>query len=169
MVFVMEGVIILWEGVNLIWRCTVMYRLHHKVQVSMRFTYRRLEAWGCVNCVETEPSDITDLYRGLRGHDNGSMAYQLVSAIKGLSAYLATVQTIVIDRVDTRYHEQWADAIFNSSFLLDVQNHNTIVSVYKRSAMQSLCWFQLVVVRASAATTTYLNCWLGNHSLHPYN
>ena len=43
-----------------------MYRLHHEVGGP--------EARGCVNRVETEPSDVTDLYHGLRGPDNVSMA-----------------------------------------------------------------------------------------------
>ena len=33
------------------------YRLHHEVQVSTRFTHRGPEARGCVNHVETEPSE----------------------------------------------------------------------------------------------------------------
>ena len=51
-----------------------MYRLHREVEVSMGFTHQGPEARGCVNRVETEPSDVTDLYHGLRGHDNVSMA-----------------------------------------------------------------------------------------------
>ena len=51
-----------------------MYRLHHEVEVSMGFTHRGPEARGCVNRVETEPSDVTDLYHGLRGPDNVSTA-----------------------------------------------------------------------------------------------
>ena len=51
-----------------------MCRLHHEVEVSMGFTHRGLEARGCVNRVETEPSDVTDLYHGLRGPDNVSTA-----------------------------------------------------------------------------------------------
>ena len=51
-----------------------MYRLHHEVEVSMGFTRRGPEARGCVNPVETEPSDVTDLYHGLRGPDNVSTA-----------------------------------------------------------------------------------------------
>ena len=51
-----------------------MYRLHHEVEVSTGFTHRGPEARGCVNRVETEPSDVTDLYHGLRGPDNVSMA-----------------------------------------------------------------------------------------------
>jgi hypothetical protein len=31
-------------------------------------------ARGCVNREETEPSDITDLYHGLRGPDNATTA-----------------------------------------------------------------------------------------------
>ena len=42
----------------------VMYRLHHEVQVSTRFTHRGPETRGCVNRVETEPSDVNDLYHG---------------------------------------------------------------------------------------------------------
>ena len=49
-----------------------MYRLHHEVEVSMGFTHRGPEARGGVNRVETEPSDVTDLYHGLRGPDNVS-------------------------------------------------------------------------------------------------
>ena len=51
-----------------------MYRLHHEVQVSSRFTHRGPQAWGCVNREETEQSDVTDLYQGLRGPDNTSTA-----------------------------------------------------------------------------------------------
>ena len=51
-----------------------MYRLHHEVEVSTGFTHRGPEARGCVNRVETEPSDVTDLYHGLRGPDNVSTA-----------------------------------------------------------------------------------------------
>ena len=51
-----------------------MYRLHHEVEVSTGFTHRGPEARGCVNRVETEPSDVTNLYHGLRGPDNVSMA-----------------------------------------------------------------------------------------------
>ena len=50
------------------------YRLHHEVEVSTGFTHRGPEARGCVNRVETEPSDVTDLYHGLRGPDNVSTA-----------------------------------------------------------------------------------------------
>ena len=53
--------------------CT-KYRLHHEVEVSMGFTHRGPEARGCVNHIETEPSDVTDLYHGLRGPDNVSTA-----------------------------------------------------------------------------------------------
>ena len=51
-----------------------MYRLHHKVEVSSRFTHRGPQARGCVNREETEPSDVTDLYQGLCGPDNASTA-----------------------------------------------------------------------------------------------
>ena len=51
-----------------------MYRLYHEVEVSTGFTHRGPEARGCVNGVETEPSDVTDLYHGLRGPDNVSTA-----------------------------------------------------------------------------------------------
>ena len=51
-----------------------MCRLHHEVEVSTGFTHRGLEARGYVNRVETEPSDVTDLYHGLRGPDNVSTA-----------------------------------------------------------------------------------------------
>ena len=46
------------------------------VKVSTGFTHRGLEARGCVNRVETEPSDVTDLYHGLhaRGPNNVSTA-----------------------------------------------------------------------------------------------
>ena len=50
------------------------YRLHHEVEVSTGFTHRGPEARGCVNRVETEPSDVTDLYHGLRSPDNVSTA-----------------------------------------------------------------------------------------------
>ena len=50
------------------------YRLHHEVEVSTGFTHRGPEARGCVNRVETEPSDVNDLYHGLRGPDNVSTA-----------------------------------------------------------------------------------------------
>ena len=46
-----------------------MYRLYHEVEVSTGFTHR-----GHVNHVETEPSDVTDLYHGLRDPDNVSTA-----------------------------------------------------------------------------------------------
>ena len=52
----------------------IMYRLHHEVEVSTEFTHRGPEARGCINRVETEPSDVTDLYHGLRGPDNESTA-----------------------------------------------------------------------------------------------
>ena len=42
-----------------------MYRLHHEVEVSMGFAHQGPEARGCVNPIETEPSDVTDLYHGL--------------------------------------------------------------------------------------------------------
>ena len=74
-----------------------MYRLHHEVEVSTGFAHRGLEAQGCVNRVETKPSDVTDLHHGLRGPDN--ISYSLATTaptIKGSSAYLATVQTIVV-------------------------------------------------------------------------
>ena len=51
-----------------------LYRLHHEVQVSTGFTHRGPQARGCINPVETEPSDVTDLYHGLRGPDNTSTA-----------------------------------------------------------------------------------------------
>ena len=44
-----------------------MYRLYHKVEVSMGFTHWGPQARGSVNHVETDTSDITDLYHGLRG------------------------------------------------------------------------------------------------------
>ena len=47
-----------------------MYRLHHEVQVSMQFTHRVPEARGCVNRIETEPSDINDLYHGTQRRVN---------------------------------------------------------------------------------------------------
>ena len=47
------------------------YRLHHEVQVSLHTEGRRPR--GCVNREETEPSDVTDLYHGLRGHNNASL------------------------------------------------------------------------------------------------
>ena len=45
--------------------CVCTYRLHHEVEVSTGFTHRGPEAQGCVNLVETEQSDVTDLYHGL--------------------------------------------------------------------------------------------------------
>ena len=36
----------------------------------MGFTHRGLLAQMCVNPIETEPSDITDLYHGLCSHDD---------------------------------------------------------------------------------------------------
>ena len=51
-----------------------MYRLHHEVEVSTGFTHRGLEARGCVNRIETKLSDVIELYHGLRGPDNVSMA-----------------------------------------------------------------------------------------------
>ena len=52
-----------------------MYRLiHHEVEVSTGFTHRGREARGCVNRIETELSDVTNLYHGLRGPDNVSTA-----------------------------------------------------------------------------------------------
>ena len=50
------------------------YRLYYEVQVSLRFTHRRPKAQGCVNREKTKPSDITDLYHGLRDPDNASTA-----------------------------------------------------------------------------------------------
>ena len=51
--------------------------------------------------VETEPSDVTDLYHGLRDPDKRIYGLATIApAIKGLSAYLATVETIVVDGVD---------------------------------------------------------------------
>ena len=44
-----------------------MYRLYHVVEVSMGFIHRGPEGRGCVNRVETEQSDVTNLYHGLRG------------------------------------------------------------------------------------------------------
>ena len=38
------------------------YRLHHEVEVSTGFIHRGPEARGCENPVETESSDVTDLY-----------------------------------------------------------------------------------------------------------
>ena len=42
----------------------------------MRFTHRGLKIKGgtCVYRKETKPSDVTDLYHGLRGPDNTSLA-----------------------------------------------------------------------------------------------
>ena len=51
-----------------------MYRLHHEVKASTGFTHRGPDARGSVNCVETEPSDVADLYHGLHGPDNVSTA-----------------------------------------------------------------------------------------------
>ena len=51
-----------------------MYRLHHEVEVSTWFTHQGPQARGYVNHVETEPSEVTDLYHGLRGPDNASSA-----------------------------------------------------------------------------------------------
>ena len=48
-----------------------LYRLHYEVEVSTGFTHRGPEAR---NRVETKPSDVTDLYHGLRGPDNVSTA-----------------------------------------------------------------------------------------------
>ena len=42
-----------------------MYRLHHEVEVSTGFTHRGPEARGCVNPVETELSDVNNLYHGM--------------------------------------------------------------------------------------------------------
>ena len=49
-------------------------RLHHEVEISTGFTHRGREARGCVNHVETEPSDVTDLHHELRSPDNVSTA-----------------------------------------------------------------------------------------------
>ena len=67
-----------------------MYKLYHVVEVSTRFAHRRPQ-------IAQRPilSDITNLYHGLCGPDNASMA--TVSAIKGLSAYLATIHTIAAE------------------------------------------------------------------------
>ena len=110
-----------------------MYRLYHEVEVSTWFTHRGPEARGCVNHVGTD----TEWYNRLvpwatwpwqRIYGLATIA----SAIKGSSAYLATVQTVQIES-DARYR---ADVPFSSdsSFFLDIQNHNTIVAVYKRMA-----------------------------------
>ena len=48
------------------------YKLHHKEQVTSRFTHRGPEDQGCIIHEETEPSYVTDLYQGLRGPDNAS-------------------------------------------------------------------------------------------------
>jgi hypothetical protein len=42
------------------------------MQVSTGLTHQGPEARGCVNPVETEPSDVTDFYHGVRGPDNAS-------------------------------------------------------------------------------------------------
>ena len=42
-----------------------MYRLHHEVEVSTEFTHLGPEARGCVNPVETELSDVNNLYHGM--------------------------------------------------------------------------------------------------------
>jgi hypothetical protein len=118
-------------------------RLHHEVQVSNGFTH-----WG--------PHAGPRLRKSRR--DRTEWCNQLVpwatwpwqriyspatlaSAIKGSSAYLATVQTVVY-RVDARHRWTVSRRRFqsNSSFFLDIQNNNTINAVYKR---QSLCLFQL--------------------------
>ena len=64
-----------WEPIKPMWTalqevvtavcpsCT--YRLHNEVEVSTGFTHRGLEARGCVHPVETEPSDVNNLYHGL--------------------------------------------------------------------------------------------------------
>ena len=51
-----------------------IYRLHHEVEIYTGFTHQGPEARGYVNRVETEPSDVTDLYHGLCGPDNVSTA-----------------------------------------------------------------------------------------------
>ena len=76
-----------------------MYRLYHEVEVSTWFIHRGPEARGCVNHVGTD----TEWYNRLvpwatwpwqRIYDLAT----IVSAIKGSSTYLATVQIIVADR-----------------------------------------------------------------------
>ena len=51
-----------------------VYRLHREVEVSTGFTHRGPDARGSINRVETEPSDVADLYHGLRGPDTVSTA-----------------------------------------------------------------------------------------------
>ena len=54
-----------WPGGKRLGQTASMYRIHHEVEVSTGFTHRGPEARGYVNPVETEPSDVTDLYHGL--------------------------------------------------------------------------------------------------------
>ena len=109
-----------------------LYRLYHEVEISTWFTHWGPEARGCVNHVETD----TEWYNQLVPwamcpwqciDDLATIA----SAKKGLSAYLATVQTIIaidwtrparmIVAADTFFVQLW--------FLLVIQNHDTITTV----------------------------------------
>ena len=53
----------------------------------------------------------------------------------------------------------------DSSFFLDIQNRNTIVTAYKRPAMSSLSWFQLVV-DSSVFTNADLAIIRSTHSIN---
>ena len=43
-------------------------------RVSQRYNICGPDARGYVNCEETDPSDVTDLYHGLHSSDNASMS-----------------------------------------------------------------------------------------------
>ena len=53
--------LLLWGNMT---RCRSLRDLHTEGRMAR----------GCVNHKETEPSDVTDLYQGLRGSDNASTA-----------------------------------------------------------------------------------------------
>ena len=88
--------------------CTYMYRLCHKVEVSTWFTHQGPEAWGCVNHIETD----TKWYNWLVVWATWPwqciyILATIASAIKGWSAYLAMVWTIVADHRWSNHAWHW--------------------------------------------------------------
>ena len=69
----------------------IMYRLYHEVEVSTRFTHRGLKARGCVNRVETEPSDITDLYHDI---ESTNQCHVTLDTRSYLAAILLSISTL---------------------------------------------------------------------------
>ena len=111
---------------------THKYRLYHEVEVSTWFTHR-----GCVNHVGTD----TEWYNRLVPWATWpwQRIYGLATialAIKGSSAYLATVQTIVADHHRTNPMPDVDNSSFtesvlsNSGYFFVIQNHDAIVAVY---------------------------------------